>query len=73
MSHLDYRQRATHAYEQYFLAISQLQLGDDALALAFRQMAFNVMARNCDDHTKNIGFRLKQGGRGGKRSPPPTM
>ncbi|HXC02657.1 MAG TPA: type II toxin-antitoxin system HipA family toxin [Opitutaceae bacterium] len=63
LSHLDYRQRATHAYEQYFLAISQLQLGDDALAQTFRRMAFNVMARNCDDHTKNIGFRLKQGGR----------
>jgi serine/threonine-protein kinase HipA len=26
---------------------------------AFRRMAFNVMARNCDDHTKNISFRLK--------------
>jgi serine/threonine-protein kinase HipA len=26
-------------------------------------MAFNVMARNCDDHTKNHAFRLKQGGR----------
>jgi serine/threonine-protein kinase HipA len=25
-------------------------------------MAFNVMARNCDDHTKNFAFRLKQGG-----------
>jgi serine/threonine-protein kinase HipA len=24
-------------------------------------MAFNVMARNCDDHTKNFSFRLKQG------------
>jgi serine/threonine-protein kinase HipA len=25
-------------------------------------MAFNVMARNCDDHTKNFAFLLKQGG-----------
>lgn len=25
-------------------------------------MAFNVMARNCDDHTKNFAFRLKQVG-----------
>jgi serine/threonine-protein kinase HipA len=62
LSHLDYRQRATHAYEQYFLAISELQLGDDALAQAFRRMAFNVMARNCDDHTKNVSFRLTQDG-----------
>jgi serine/threonine-protein kinase HipA len=25
-------------------------------------MAFNVMAKNCDDHTKNTAFRLKRGG-----------
>jgi serine/threonine-protein kinase HipA len=62
LSHLDYRQRATHAYEQYFLAISELRLGDVALTQAFRRMAFNVMARNCDDHTKNFAFLLKQGG-----------
>lgn len=63
LSHLDYKQRATHAYEQYFLLIKQLEIGDEALAQAFRRMAFNVMARNCDDHTKNFAFRLKQGGR----------
>jgi serine/threonine-protein kinase HipA len=27
----------------------------------FRRMAFNVMARNCDDHTKNFGFILREG------------
>ena len=24
-------------------------------------MAFNVMARNCDDHTKNFSFLLRKG------------
>lgn len=62
MSHLDYRQRATHAYAQLFMAIGRLELGDDAVGQAFRRMAFNVMARNCDDHTKNVAFRLEQGG-----------
>jgi serine/threonine-protein kinase HipA len=28
---------------------------------AFRRMVFNVMARNCDDHTKNFSFLLRQG------------
>jgi len=60
--HLDYRQRGTHAYEQLFLAITELRLGDAALEQAFRRMAFNVMARNCDDHTKNIGFLLRGSG-----------
>ena len=62
MGHLDYKQRATHAYAQLFMAIARLGLGDEAMGQAFRRMAFNVMARNCDDHTKNFGFRLKQGG-----------
>jgi serine/threonine-protein kinase HipA len=28
----------------------------------YRRMVFNVLAKNCDDHTKNFSFRLKQGG-----------
>ncbi len=62
MSHLDYTQRATHAYAQLFMTIAQLKLRDEAIGQAFRRMAFNVMAKNCDDHSKNFAFRLKQGG-----------
>ena len=61
MDHLDYKQRATHAYAQLFMVIARLKLGDEAIGQAFRRMAFNVMAKNCDDHTKNFAFRLKQG------------
>ena len=60
MSHLDYKQRATHSYGQLFLTISQLHLEDSALQQAFSRMAFNVMARNCDDHTKNFAFILRE-------------
>lgn len=62
MSHLDYKQRATHAYAQLFMAVAGLGLGDEAIGQTFRRMAFNVMARNCDDHSKNFAFRLQQGG-----------
>jgi serine/threonine-protein kinase HipA len=62
MDHLDYKQRGTHSYAQLFMVIGRLKLGDAALEQTFRRMAFNVMARNCDDHTKNFAFRLKQGG-----------
>jgi serine/threonine-protein kinase HipA len=62
MDHLDFKQRGTHAYSQLLIAIAKLRLGDAALDQAYRRMAFNVMARNCDDHTKNFAFRLKQGG-----------
>ena len=61
MSDLDFRQRGTHAYAQLFLTIAKLNLGDQAMGQAFRRMAFNMMARNCDDHTKNFAFLLKQG------------
>jgi serine/threonine-protein kinase HipA len=44
------------------MATLRLKLGDEALEQVFRRMVFNVMARNCDDHTKNFAFRLKQGG-----------
>jgi serine/threonine-protein kinase HipA len=62
MDHLDFKQRGTHAYAQLFMVVSRLGLGDGALDQVFRRMAFNVMARNCDDHSKNFAFRLKQRG-----------
>jgi serine/threonine-protein kinase HipA len=61
IDHIDFKQRATHDYSQLFMVISNLRLGDDAISQAFRRMAFNVMAKNCDDHTKNFAFLLRQG------------
>ena len=61
LNHLDYKQRGTHAYSQLFMALAELHLNDEAIRQAFRRMAFNVMARNYDDHTKNFSFILKQG------------
>jgi serine/threonine-protein kinase HipA len=43
------------------MALAELRLSDEAFRQAFRRMAFNVMARNYDDHTKNFSFILKQG------------
>ena len=62
LNDLDFKQRGTHAYAQLFMVVAQLGLGDDATSQVFRRMALNVMARNCDDHTKNFSFILKQGG-----------
>ncbi len=66
MAELDYKQRATHDYAQYFQAIAGLGLGDDARTEAFRRMVFNVLARNCDDHTKNFSFLLDPPGAPGR-------
>jgi len=61
MTHLDYKKKSTNGYSQLFMTIRQLKLGHRAEVEAFRRMAFNVMGRNCDDHTKNFSFMLKQG------------
>jgi serine/threonine-protein kinase HipA len=62
IDHIDFRQRGANAYAQLFLAARRLGLAEGAPEEIFRRMAFNVMARNCDDHTKNFAFLLKQGG-----------
>jgi len=62
LAHLDYRQKATHDVSQFLMTVDRLQLGYPAMEEAFRRAAFNVMAANCDDHTKNISFLLREGG-----------
>lgn len=63
LAHLDYRQKATHDASQLFMTMDRLGIGYEGLEQAFRRLAFNVMAANCDDHTKNVSFLLRQGGR----------
>ena len=61
MSHLDYKKKGVNSYSQLFQTISELGLPYQDMEEGFRRMAFNVLARNCDDHTKNFSFLLKQG------------
>jgi serine/threonine-protein kinase HipA len=61
MSHLDFKKTGTHSYAQLFDTLSRLRVPYEDKEEAFRRMTFNVMARNCDDHTKNFSFRLRQG------------
>ena len=62
IAHLDYKQKATHDYNQFFQTIDALKLGPKAMEEGFRRVAFNVMAKNCDDHTKNLSFLLPENG-----------
>jgi serine/threonine-protein kinase HipA len=61
MAHLDFNQIGTHSYNQLFSTIIDLGLGRDALVETLRRMVFNVLACNCDDHTKNFAFLLQEG------------
>jgi serine/threonine-protein kinase HipA len=62
LAHLDYKKKGTNAYAQLFMTLTELNLPYAEREEAFRRMVFNAMARNCDDHTKNFSFRLRQGG-----------
>ena len=61
MSHIDYKKKGTNSYAQLFDTASLLKLPYPDREEIFRRMAFNVMGRNCDDHSKNFSFRLKRG------------
>lgn len=63
VAHLDYNQPGAHSYEQALMVIRQLSLSVDAVQEQFRRMVFNVVARNQDDHVKNIAFLMATDGR----------
>lgn len=65
LRHLDFRQAGANSYEQAFLAIRDLNMdrGREALEQQVRRMIFNVVARNQDDHVKNIAFLMDRLGR----------
>ena len=69
MQHLDYKLKGTHGYAQLFMTIKALGLPYEDMEDAFRRMVFNVLARNCDDHTKNFGFILREDERQWRLSP----
>ena len=62
LAHFDFNQAGAYAYEQALLTIRRLQLPMAAVEEQFRRMVFNIVARNQDDHVKNIAFLMNQQG-----------
>jgi serine/threonine-protein kinase HipA len=60
MQHYDFNQITSFSYEQLFQTMRLLRLPYPQAEQIYRRMVFNVIARNCDDHTKNFAFRLKK-------------
>ncbi len=65
MAHFDFNMAGAYAYEQAFRVVRQLKMDAEHASLTqlFRRMVFNVIARNQDDHTKNIAFLMDRRGR----------
>ena len=62
LAHLDFNAAAASSYEQAFDVMKRLELPMSALEEQFRRMLFNVVARNQDDHVKNIAFLMDKTG-----------
>jgi serine/threonine-protein kinase HipA len=63
LAHFDFNQAGAYAYEQALLVIRQLNLPMETVEEQFRRTAFNIIARNQDDHVKNIAFLMDKAGR----------
>ena len=62
IEHFDFKKAGVYSYEQVFQTIRKLGLSMDDIEQQFRRMAFNIIARNQDDHVKNIAFLMNKAG-----------
>ncbi len=62
IAYFDYKSPGTYSYENAFEVMRQLRLPHTDAVQLYKRMVFNVMARNQDDHTKNISFLMDQQG-----------
>lgn len=62
LMHFDFNDVGMYSYEQLFQLMRVLQLPYPQQEQLYRRMVFNVLARNCDDHTKNFAFTMQQDG-----------
>jgi serine/threonine-protein kinase HipA len=62
LAHYDFNMAGAYAYEQALFTIRRLGLPMSAVEEQFRRMAFNIIARNQDDHVKNIAFLMDKSG-----------
>jgi serine/threonine-protein kinase HipA len=62
LAHFDFNQAGAYSYEQAMQIMRRLGLPMQAVEQQFRRMAFNIVARNQDDHVKNIAFLMDKTG-----------
>ena len=62
LAHFDFNRAGAHSYEQTFAAMHSLGLPHAQVEQLFRRMTFNIVARNQDDHVKNIAFLMDRAG-----------
>ncbi len=63
IAHYDFNQAGATSYEHAFEVMRKLKLSKLEATEQFRRLVFNVLARNQDDHTKNISFVMDKTGK----------
>lgn len=63
LQHYDFTNTTGYSYEQLFQTMRLLRLTYAEAEQMYRRMVFNVIARNCDDHTKNFSFMMLPDGK----------
>jgi len=62
LEHVSYNDPGSYSYEQALLLARRIGLSTPTVEQLFRRMVFNVVARNQDDHVKNIAFLMDRSG-----------
>jgi serine/threonine-protein kinase HipA len=62
LGHYDFNQAGAYSYEQALQLTQELGLEVGQREQLFRRVVFNILARNQDDHTKNIAFLMDRSG-----------
>ena len=57
-----YDHSMSYSYEGVFFTILRLRLDHEHIQEMYRRMVFNILARNQDDHTKNLAFMMNKAG-----------
>ena len=62
LGHFDFNMPGQVGYETALSVCQQLGLGHQTIRQLYKRMVFNVVARNQDDHTRNIAFLMDHDG-----------
>ena len=63
IAHYDFNNAGAYSYEQAFTVMRRLRLSKAEAEQQYRRMLFNIIARDLDDHTKNIAFLMQRDGK----------
>ncbi|MEM8594394.1 MAG: type II toxin-antitoxin system HipA family toxin [Pseudomonadota bacterium] len=58
LAHVDYKKPGSFSYAELFQVARQLTLSSTDAQQLLKRMIFNIVARNHDDHAKNVSFIL---------------